>query len=445
MGRRERILAEIAGIDGFSVREHYFEAVDGRRVVPVGRYDVLRETTLVLLVAARWMPRCPDCGGACRVVHERLERRRWRDLSWAEHPVEIEYAPRRVKCPRCKATPVEMLPWAEPKQRQSRRLQQHLALQAASMPIMHVAIQHGLSWSTVRRAEEHAIARWERTRPPKPLRMLGVDEKWLGRRHKLDHKFVTIVSNLETGEPIWIGRGRDGSALRMWLSLLSSEQKRAITLVAMDMHAPFRKAVLEVGGLEHVDIAHDPFHVMKRVGDMIDDLRRSIFFRAAPYMREIACGTRWLLLRAWERNTPKQRKTITVLLAHNHTLARAYQIKEELREFLRAPSRKKMEVGLDRILRRTQRRYPAALRRLHNSLRKNRERILALGKHQPPTGRIEALNNNWETLIRRSRGCRDHAYLLRKLRFMVANPLRDPLDVRRFLALGITPPLRHAA
>jgi hypothetical protein len=67
---------------------------------------------------------------------------------------------------------------------------------------------HGLSWLTVRRAEERAIERWEATRPVVPLRLGGVDEKWLGRRHVLDHKFVTIVSNLETGEPVWIGKGR---------------------------------------------------------------------------------------------------------------------------------------------------------------------------------------------------------------------------------------------
>ena len=39
-----------------------------------------------------------------------------------------------------------------------------------------------------------------------PLRLGGVDEKWLGRRHDLDHKFVTIVSNLETGEPCGLAR-----------------------------------------------------------------------------------------------------------------------------------------------------------------------------------------------------------------------------------------------
>ena len=63
-----------------------------------------------------------------------------------------------------------------------------------------------------------------------------------------------------------------------------------------------------------------------------------------------------------------------------------------------------------------------------------------VGTHQPPTGRVEALNNNWETLVRRGRGYRNHAYMLRKLRFMVANPIRSVDGIKRFLALGITPP-----
>jgi hypothetical protein len=73
--------------------------------------------------------------------------------------------------------------------------------------------------------------------------------------------------------------------------------------------------------------------------------------------------------------------------------------------------------------------------------------IVALAEHRPATGRIEALNNNWETLVRRARGYRNHDYLLRKLRFMVANPIRSNDGVRRFLALGLTPPMprSHAA
>lgn len=315
------------------------------------------------------------------------------------------------------------------------------------MPVMHVAALHGLSWATVRRAEEHAIARWELTRPVVPLRHVGVDEKWLGRRHRFDHKYVTVISNLETGEPIEIRKGRDEQALRRWLESLSHEQKAGIALFAMDLHRPYWNAVNNTRGLEHAAIVHDPFHVVKLAGQMLDELRRQVFFRAGAEMRAVGTGRRWLLLRAWERTTESERAALATLLSYNATLARAYQIKEELRAVLHAPDRNAMAKGLDRILRRTQRRDNRPLRRLHDTLNERYNEILALAEHHPAVGRIEALNNNWETLVRRARGYRDHNYLLRKLRFMTANPIRSTDGLRRFIALGLTPPhpLGHAA
>jgi transposase len=138
---------------------------------------------------------------------------------------------------------------------------------------------------------------------------------------------------------------------------------------------------------------------------------------------------------------------LRTLLAHNRTLARGYQIKEELRDVLHAPDRRAMEIGLKRILSRTARRDLPALRRLHDTLNERWNEIVALAEYRPPVGRLEALNNNWETLVRRARRYRDHDYLLRKLRFMTANPIRSDDGIRRLLALGITPPMprRHAA
>lgn len=441
MGQRTRILTEVLGFDGWKVKQAFFESAAGQRVEPVRGLSVLRETRLVLVVERRWLPRCSQCVGPCRRVHEQLPARRWADLPWADHPVELRYAPVRVECSRCVATPVEMVAWADPYQRQSRRLQQHLAVEAASMPVMHVAALHGLTWPTVRRAEERALDRWEATRPQVPLRQVGVDEKWLGRRHALDHKFVTIVSNLETGEPVWIGKGRDEDTLKRWLQSLSREQKATIELFAMDMHRAYWNAVDNTRGLEHAPIVHDSFHVMKLAGQMLDELRREVFFRAGPELRAIGRGKRWLLLRAWERTTDAQKADIQMLLGHNRTLARAWQIKEELREVLHAPDREAIETGLGRILRRTARRANQPLRRLHDTLNERWNEIVALAEHRPPVGRLEALNNNWETLVRRARGYRNHQYLLRKLRFMIANPIRHDDGVRRFLALAITPPM----
>ena len=144
-----------------------------------------------------------------------------------------------------------------------------------------------------------------------------------------------------------------------------------------------------------------------------------------------------------ERLSAAKQGELRFLLAQNKTLARAYQIKEEMREALQAPNGEAMTVGLRRILRRTQSYRHPELRRLHDSIVLHWNPIIALGIHRPPVGRIEALNNNWETLVRRARGYRDHEYLLLELRFMIANPIREPKDVARFQALGL--PVPHPA
>ena len=203
MGQRAKILTEILGFRGWKVKEMFFEDTDGRRLPLIPGYAPAATGQLVLRLERKWAPRCSQCGCIChRAAHEKLAVRRWRDLPWAGRPAVIEATLIRVKCRRCQSTPVEMVAWAEPKQRQTHRLQQQLALEAVSMPVMHVAVLHALSWRTVRRAEAAALTRWDATRAPTPLEMVGIDEKWLGRRHKLDHEYVTIVSNLATGEPI---------------------------------------------------------------------------------------------------------------------------------------------------------------------------------------------------------------------------------------------------
>ncbi|HET9956911.1 MAG TPA: transposase [Polyangiaceae bacterium] len=200
-------------------------------------------------------------------------------------------------------------------------IQAHLALDEFSMAPSHVSTKWGLSWSTVRRAELDAIDRWDRAHPPVPLVMAGVDGKWLGRRHKRKEKFVTIVSNLETGVPVWIGYGRDGATLKSFLGSLTPEQKAALKLFAVDMHEPSKKAIHEDHALAHAAIVHDPFHVIKRAGEAVTELRRAVFFRAGPELREVGRGSRWLVLRAWEKSTDEQQSRLRRLFRLNGKLS----------------------------------------------------------------------------------------------------------------------------
>lgn len=440
MGQRSRTLTQILGFNGFKVDGH-FEDAHGVRL-PDGMPPIaLRGKTLVLTVTRRWLARCSACGRPCSAIHERLAARRWTDLPWAEHPVVIEYSPVRVRCRACDRRPVELIAWADGHQRQTRRFQHRMAVYAMSMPISHVAALYRTDWATVRRAQDAAIERWERTRPVPELRQVGLDEKFLGRRSKLrSHKFVTIVSNLETGEPVWIGQGRSEETLRRWLSSLDAEQKARIKLFAVDMFEAFAMAVRSDPELAHAAIVHDPFHVMKRAGKAVDEVRRQVLFHGGPELRALGRGKRWLFLRASNRLSDEQHRALRQVLTANRTLMHAYTVKEHLRDVLRAPTYIEMEAGLRSILRRTARRANVPMRKLHDTLRDRFDAIVALGEHRPPTGRIEALNNNWETLVRRGRGYRNLDTMVRRLRFMTANPVRGHRGIERFLAIGATPP-----
>ena len=112
-----------------------------------------------------------------------------------------------------------------------------------------------------------------------------------------------------------MGKGRSEKTLRRWLESLSRDQKATVTLFAMDLHRPFWNAVDNTTGLEHAPIVHDPFHVMKLAGAMLDELRRDVFFRAGPDLRAVGKGRRWLLLRAWERVSEHDRIALRQLHA----------------------------------------------------------------------------------------------------------------------------------
>jgi len=254
---------------------------------------------------------------------------------------------------------------------------------------------------------------------------------------------------------------------------VTEEQKAAIKLFSMDMHGPFKAAIRDEAKLEHAAIVHDPFHVMKRASEAVDELRRQVFFRNGPEMRALGRGKRWLFKRAWANCSPAQKEELAKLLRLNGKLARAYQLwancspaqkeelgkllrlngklarayqlVEQLRDVLRAPDEITMFKGLMNVLRRTERRDNEPMRKLHESIDRHFTEILALGKHRPPTGRVEALNNNWETQVRLGRGYRDLDHLLLKLRFAIANPIRTEGRVLRFLALGLPVPDRKAA
>jgi hypothetical protein len=63
-----------------------------------------------------------------------------------------------------------------------------------------------------RRVWEACLERWEAKRRKPPLRQMGMDGLYRGKRDK----FLSVVCNLETGEPLWFGKAkiRGGSLMK---------------------------------------------------------------------------------------------------------------------------------------------------------------------------------------------------------------------------------------
>ena len=72
-----------------------------------------------------------------------------------------------------------------------------------------VARRVGLAESTVRAIDLRYLERWEARRRQAPLRQMGVDEIYKGKKDK----FLTVVCNLETSEPLWFGQERKRETL----------------------------------------------------------------------------------------------------------------------------------------------------------------------------------------------------------------------------------------
>jgi transposase len=67
-----------------------------------------------------------------------------------------------------------------------------------------VARQFRLPASTVRAFDLRYLERWSAARKMQALAQMGMDEIYLGKKQK----FITVVSNLETGESLWFGQER---------------------------------------------------------------------------------------------------------------------------------------------------------------------------------------------------------------------------------------------
>jgi len=238
---------------------------------------------------------------------------------------------------------------------------------------------------------------------------MGIDEIYLGKKQK----FLTVVSNLETGEPLWFGRERKKETLDEFLGQqLSAFQRRVIRAAGVDMWEPFRQSLEQ--WIPKCQIIYDKFHILQHAGKAVDEVRRAEFFRKGGPARDIVRGKRWLLLSSWINLDRRAKRQLNQLFALNRRVMKAYLLKESLTRLwdytYEGAMLRYLQNWIDQL--RWQRLAP--MEKLAAMLLKHLEGILNYCRTKVPMGVVEAVNGNIKALLRRGRGYRDLNYLLLK-------------------------------
>ena len=350
---------------------------------------------------------CSGCGRKLVDAYDSYERE-VRDLPCFEFRTTVVVELYRVRCPDC-GIKTEKVPQLPSKAPFSKRFEEAVGLACESAAVRRVARQFGIAASTVRAIDLRYLKRWAASRRKPALRHMGIDEIYLGKKQK----FLTVVSNLQTGEPLWMGPERKKETLDEFFSQqVSAFQRSAIRAACVDMWEPYRQSLEQ--WVPQCQIIYDKFHILQHASAAVDEVRRAEFFRKGGRAREIVKGKRWLLLSRWVHLDRKKKQQLNQLFALNRKLLKAYLLKESLARLwnytYEGAMLRYLQGWIDQL--RWQRLKP--MQKLAKMLLDHLAGILNYCRTKIPMGVVEAVNGNIKSLLRRGRGYRDLNYLLLK-------------------------------
>jgi transposase len=354
---------------------------------------------------------CSACGRRIAEPADTTERE-VRDLPWGEFRTTVVIELYRVRCPECglKIEKVEQLPSKAPF---SKRFEEAVGEACDSASARRVAQQFGMAESTVRGLDLRVLERWNAHRKKPALHQMGVDEIFLGKKTK----FVTVVSNLETGEPLWFGWERKKETLDgFFRSELSARQRPRIESACVDMWEPYSASIREWA--TNCSIVYDKFHIMQHANKAIDEVRRAEFYRKGGAMRSLVKGKRWLLLARWVHLNSDKRQQLNHLFSLNRKIMKAYLLKESLERLWTYTYEGAMMRYLQSWIGQLRWQRLPAFEKLANMLIDHLDGILNHCRVKVRFGVVEAINGNIKTLLRRGRGYKNLRYLLLKAQRM---------------------------
>ncbi len=397
---------------------------------------------------------CPACGKRCYINASARMTLKDMPIS-AGCRMSLLCLYHQYECPHCGKTFKDEVPFAYPGTRITMRAAGWIRmLLAQRMSVRAIQEMTGIHWDTIHKVQKEMVEtaleerdrRWkaEQYRP----RLLAVDEFAI---HK-GHSYATCVLDLESGDAIWVGKGRAKADFARFFEEMAEKMGpdflSEVQAVAMDMNASYNLLVKE--HLPHAQIVYDRFHMQAQFGREVlgvvrlaqarehkanaDAIRRELPSDASAEQKRDALARsqqesrlyrslkrlRWPLLSNRANLSQPAADNLDALLAEHADLAVCHAMKEDMCRLFALRDLAEARRGWERWFSAAS---ESGIPALIKFARLKQNRIDGLVSHALfpiSTGKLEGFNNKVKLVKRIAFGFRDESFFFAIVTFCSA-------------------------
>lgn len=264
---------------------------------------------------------CPVCGKACS-VHDSKERT-WRHLNFFQYKAFIHCKVPRCDCNDHGVKQIEV-PWTRQGAGFTLLFEAFVMTLVRNMPVNAVSNIIGIYSDRIWRIIDHYVAVAYESINFSDVTTIGLDET----SSKRGHNYITLFVDLDKSKVLYATEGKDTSTIESFKETFENHngEVSSIENISCDMSPSFIS-----GANKHfpdADITFDKFHVIKRINEEVDKVRRE-----EVRENELLKSTRYIWLKNPENLTMKQKEQMESLSKLKSKTLRAYNIKLSLQDF----------------------------------------------------------------------------------------------------------------
>jgi transposase len=389
--------------------------------------DVARSRIDLYVVWRANSAACPACGTGAQKIHDHRERS-WRHLDFFQFEAHVHCALPRVSCSACQGTTQLDVPWARLGSRFTLMFEALALTLAREMPVSACARILRCSDNALWRQMDAHVALARAKESYADTKVIGIDETSCAK----GHSYITLVHDLANGKLIYATPGKDASTVQRFTEDFQTHQGRpeAIEVVCMDMSKAFI-----AGAAKHLPmaaVAFDGFHVVQLANKAVDAVRREEA-RGESWLKK----TRWVWLKDKAKWTAKERDKMDWMPQSRLKTARAWRIKEALRDIYRnsRTDATQSTQALKKWLHWAQRSQLHPIKDLAKTIKQHWAGILqAFDASHLHTGYVEAVNSLLQAAKAKARGYGTTEHFI-AMAFLIAGKLshlpHNPLQKAR--------------